>query len=495
MSLLKKLAGETAIYGLSSILGRLLNFVIMTPYLTRVFVQEEYGVVSELFSYAAFLMVIFTYRMETTFFRFGNKGENRDVSFSTASLTIIGTTLIFSLFLLGFSQPIATWFEYPNHQDYIIWIVLIIGFDALSAIPFARLRLEGKPFRFATIKILNITLNAFFIIFFLEGCPRLIAAGYEQFSWIYDADNRISYIFIANLIASGVTILLLLPEYLRVKWIWDKALWKKMMRYTLPLFIVGLAGVANEVLDRSLLTHLLPGTLEENRAEQGIYSACYKLAILMALFTQAFNYAAEPFFFRNADRSDSKQIYAQVAQGFTLVGCLGFLGILLYVDLVQYVIGSGFREGLTVVPILLIANLCLGLYYNFSIWYKLTDKTIMGAYISTLGALVTIIVNITLIPVIGYMASAWATLACYGTMSTLSYLIGKKYYPVPYKISTILFYIGLALFVYYLNTLVRAQFGDGTPRLFVLNTVLILAYLTVVGWPYRAQLKDLLSKK
>ncbi len=480
MSLLKKLAGETAIYGISSVLGRVLNFVIMTPYLTNVFMKGEYGVVSEMYAYAGFLMVMFTYRMETTFFRFGSKDQSIDASFSTAALSIFGTTVVFLALLVGFAAPIAQLIDYPAHKEYIVFFALIIGFDALSAIPFARLRLENKPLRFAILKLLNVAINAVAILFFLEGCPRLIDAGWDWPNLIYDAENRISYIFIANLIASLITILLLSPSFFKIKLSFDKELWKKMMRYSMPLLVVGLAGITNEVIDRPLLRRLLPGTLEENTAQMGVYSACYKLAILMALFTQAFNYAAEPFFFRNAGRADAKSKYAQVAQGFTIVGCLGFLAILLYIDIVQYLVAEEYREGLKIVPILLLANLSLGLYYNFSIWYKLTDKTVIGAYISILGAVVTLALNFMLIPKIGYIGSAWATLACYGTMTIMSYFLGQKHYPVPYPIWMILFYIALALVVYQINLLVRTYVGSGTISLFLINTGLILFYIGIV---------------
>ncbi len=484
MSIFKKLAGETVIYGLSSVLGRVLNFIIMTPYLTRVFLREEYGVVTELYAFAGFLMVMFTYRMETTFFRFSSKKDaNLEKSYAISSLSILCTTLMFCAFLIGFSQPIAELLNYPDNQDYVIWFALIIGFDALTAIPFARLRLESKALKFAMIKILNVVVNALMIVFFLEGCPLLIDLGYDWANVIYNAENRIGYVFLANLIASGVTFLILLPSLMKVKLQWDADLWRTMMKYTFPLLLVGLAGIANEVLDRILLMRLLPGDLIERRAQVGIYGACYKFAVLMALFTQAFNYAAEPFFFRNSDRKDSKEIYAKVAQGFTVVACVGFLSILLFIDFAKLAVGSDFHAGIKVVPILLLANLCLGLYYNFSIWYKLTDKTIYGAYISVAGAVITVVLNLLLIPRIGYVGSAWATLACYFTMTLLSYLIGKRYYPVPYPILKIVGYIVLALLIYQMNLVFRGKFGPGTLMLYGSNAVLLGLFLLVTVWP------------
>jgi O-antigen/teichoic acid export membrane protein len=298
-------------------------------------------------------------------------------------------------------------------------------------------------------------------------------------SWIYNPNWGIEYVFIANLSASAITLLMLLPSYFRTKFEFDKVLLRKTIIYILPLVLVGLAGIVNEVIDRVLQKWLLPHDDITNQAMIGIYGACYKLAMLLSLFTQAFNYAAEPFFFRNADRSDAKPIYAKVALYFTVVGALGFLGITLYLDIAKWFIGSDYWEGLVIVPILLLANLCLGVYYNFAIWYKLKDKTMIGAYIASGGALITILLNIWWIPTIGYIGSAWATLICYASMAAASYWVGRKYYPVPYDIGRMLFYVGLAVLIYGGNVVVRNVFGDGTPLLYLINTGMIVAFLGV----------------
>jgi O-antigen/teichoic acid export membrane protein len=298
-------------------------------------------------------------------------------------------------------------------------------------------------------------------------------------SAVYNSNWGIEYIFIANLTASAVTLLLLSPSYFKTKFEFDKVLLKKTLIYILPLVFVGLAGIVNEVIDRILQKWLLPGSDIENEAMIGIYGACYKLAMLLSLFTQAFNYAAEPFFFRNADRSDSMPIYAKVALYFTVVGALGFLGIMLYIDIAQFFIGTQYREGLVVVPILLLANLFLGVYYNFAIWYKLKDKTMIGALIAFGGALITIVLNILWIPTIGYIGSAWATLICYASMATACYWVGQKYYPVPYPIVKMLLYVGLAILIYGANLLARDIFGNGTIPLFIINTLLIISYLGI----------------
>ncbi|MEL6865950.1 MAG: polysaccharide biosynthesis C-terminal domain-containing protein, partial [Bacteroidota bacterium] len=448
MSLLKKLAGETAIYGLSSILSRLLNYFILVPFLTRLFLPAEYGIISELYTYIALLMVLFTYRMETTFFRFGSRGDSLDKAFSTASISLIASGVVFGALLLVFSAEIAGFLQYPGHADYVIWASLILLFDTFVAIPFARLRLINRPIRFALIKTLNILVNIFFVFFFLKACPYLIDQGYEGLRLIYDADNQIVYVFIANLMGSFSSFLLLLPAFNQIKWRFDRTLWRKMLTYALPLVIAGIAAVINQLINLPLLKNLLPYSLEENLQQVGIYSACYKLAILMNLFIQAFNYAAEPFFFRHSQREDARNIYGRVGQAFALVGSLVFLGIMLYLDIVALFIGQAFRAGLGIVPILLLAFWCLGLFYNFSIWFKLKDRTIFGAYIAIGGAVITLVLNILLIPQIGYMGSAWAALACYAFMAAASYWTGQRYYPIAYPIGRMFLYIGLALAIY-----------------------------------------------
>lgn len=480
MSLIKKLAGETMIYGVSSILSRLLNYVVLTPYFTRVFIEKEYAVVSEMYAYAALLMVFFTYRMETTFFRFASGKDQIEKTFSTASISLLVSTACFVTLMLGFAQPLAEFIEYPEHADYVKWFVFIIGLDALAAIPFARLRLENRPIRFAVVKTLNIIVNIVFIFFFLELCPTLIERGWTTLENIYDPNNRIAYVFIANFIGSLSVMLLLLPEYRKLKFSFDSTLWKKMFGYAMPLVVVGLAAVTNQLLNLPLQKFFLDGSPDENQAQMGIYAACAKLAILMSLFIQAFNYAAEPFFFRNAERSDSKVIYARVGQAFALVGSLVFLGITLYIDVVKFFIGEKFHAGLSVVPILTMAFLFLGLYYNFSIWYKLSDRTIIGAYISVGGAIITIIMNILLLPVIGYHASAWTALACYGFMAMASYWIGRKYYPIPYPMRRMFLYIGLSIGVYYLSVFVKDFLGGHFWYTVLVNTALLGVFLGLI---------------
>ncbi len=480
MSLIKKLAGETVIYGLSNILSRLLNFVFLTFYLTRIFEQQEYGIVSEFYVYIALLMVFFTFRMETTFFRFASKEKEGNKAFSTASIFILGLTLMFTSVLLLNAQAIANYLQYPEQVNYVFWFVFIVAADALAAIPFARLRLENKPLKFAAIKLLNVLVNIFFIFFFLEIAPRMLEAGWGAVENIYDENDKIKYVFIANFLASATVLLILLPSYFKQKLNFDIDLWKKMLWYALPLLVVGFAAIINQLINIPMMKAYLPGDLSENLKTIGVYSASYKLAILMSLFIQAFNYAAEPFFFREADRKDAKEIYAKVALAFNMVASLVFLGILFYIDLIKYFVGPNFRSALDVVPVLLLAFWFLGLYYNFSIWYKLKDKTNFGAYISVVGAAITIGLNLLLIPKIGYFGAAWSALACYGFMAFAGYLLGRKYYPIPYDIKRIILYILAAVFIYWISTFVNIYFEGKLLWNLVLKTILLAGFLFFV---------------
>ncbi len=485
--MIRKLAGQTAIYGLSSIIGRLLNYLLV-PLYTYTFAPEAYGTVTELYAYAGFLMVLFTYGMETAFFRYsGNIGNPRKV-FSTAFTSLLFTTLLLSGVLIAFRYPIAARLHYSGHEQYIVWFALIIGLDALASIPFARLRAEEKPVRFATVKVLNIGINIGLNLFFIVLCPWILrseglSAFHAIIGRIYDPTIGVGYIFISNLVASAATLLILLPELRRSRLSIDPVLWRKMVLYSLPLMFVGFAGIINEMLDRVLLKFLLPYSIEKNTALLGIYGANYKLSILLTLFIQAFRYAAEPFFFQQAGHENAPKLYARVLNWFVIAGMCIFLFILLYLDILKYFIGPKYHSGLNVVPILLMANLMLGIYYNLSIWYKLTDKTVYGALISIGGAVITVVLNILWIPVLGYMGSAWATLICYGSMVLASWWLGRKYYPVPYKIARIAGYILLGSLIYLAAHYLIDPLLPGR-LLFVLrlviHTLLLLLYVLVI---------------
>jgi len=444
MSLIKKLAGETALYGLSSIVGRFLNYLLV-PLYTRTLIPAEYGVSNELSAYAGFLMVIFSYRMESAFFRFGTPLEDRERSYSTAVWSLLGSTTVIVAVLLAFSQPLADFLNYSAHPEYIRWFALILAFDCLAELPFARLRLEQRPRRFVFIKLFWIVTNIGLNLFWLLFCPWAAKNGWTWVYSVWSPQLGVAYIFLANLAASALTLLLLLPQLRAIRWPLDGALWVKMMRYAAPLIIVTFAGIINEMLDRAILTRLLPGTLEENRAQLGIYAANYKLAMLITLFTQAYRYAAEPFFFRHAADKNALNIQASATKWFTIAATVGMLGILLFLDVVKGFVGKNFQGGLHVVPILLVANLLLGLYYNFSVWYRLKDRTMLGAWISMGGALITVLLNLWWVPTIGYVGAAWATLVCYAFMCAATWYTGRKHHPVPYELGRMGLYVAVAL--------------------------------------------------
>jgi O-antigen/teichoic acid export membrane protein len=450
MSIIKKLASQTAVYGLSSIFGRFLNYLLV-PLYTYHFTAAEYGVVSEFYAYAGFFSVLLLFGFETGYFRFRDKDHpGRDVAYSTALLFVALVNLGFFALILLVNTRLSAALNYANHPEYVLWFSMILFLDAIAAIPFARLRAENKAFLFAGIKIAEILVTVLLSLFFIVYCPKVYAQNPE--SWIapiYNPAIGVGYIFIANLIASGFKFLLLAPQLSGLAWGFDRALFGRMVRYSLPMVVIGFAGIINEMLDRVLLKYLLPYDNLTNMKMLGIYSACYKLSILMSLFIQAFRYAAEPFFFAYADKSDARQVYAVVLKFFVIFCVFIFLLVTLFIDFFKYFVGDEFRAGLEVVPILLLANLCLGIYVNLSIWYKLTDRTLMGALVSIAGAALTIALNVWWIPLFGYVGSAWATLACYGSMAIVSYLLGQKYYPVKYDVKRLIGYIGLGIGLYF----------------------------------------------
>lgn len=480
---LRILAKETAIYGLSSILGRFLSFLMTPLYTYQLHSQADYGIVSNLFAYIALFMIAFTYRMETAYFRFGSEEKgNAGYSFSTAALSVLGSTLLLGSLLMVFHRPLAGLLHLPDYTDLVVLSIVILCLDALSEIPFAQLRLQSRPLRYAFIRLCGITLNILTTVFFLVLCPAILkseglAVLHPLIQKIYNPQYLIQYIFISNVLASGLTLLLLLPVYRRATWHFDKALWNRMLVYAAPLILVGFSYVINETFDRQIMTFLLPGTTRERFDQLGIYGANYKLAMLLSLFTQAFRYGAEPFFFKHKTAANARQLYADVALYFTIFLALGFLGVTLYIDIFKYFIDAKFWSGLGVVPILLLANLMLGLYYNLSVWYRVNDLTRWGAYIALGGAAITIGLNIWWIPTIGYMGSAWATLICYAAMAAACYIFGQRFFPVPYAIPKILGYMIAALGLYALS-----QWLMPAALLWrlALNTLFLAAFLVLI---------------
>lgn len=456
MGSLRKLASQTAIYGMSSIIGRMLNYLLV-PIYTRVFITSEYGIVNEMYAYVSFLVVILTYGMETGFFRFSELEKDKDKVYTTTLISLLISSSAFILIATFFAQPIASTLRYPNNSEYVIWFALIVSLDALSNIPFAKLRAQNRPVKFATIKFINILTNIGLNLFFILLCPYMLKHNIapEFVDLVYKGKVGVGYIFIANLISSIVTVVLLLPEIFSIKLKFDFTLWKKMMTYGMPLLIVGFAGIINETMDRILLKYLLPPNI--SMAQLGIYGACYKISIMMSIFIQAFRFAAEPFFFAQAKEKNAKELYAKVMNYFIIACALIFLTITLYIDIVKFFVGKDYYEGLPVVPILLLANLCLGIYFNLSIWYKLTGQTRFGAYLSVAGAVITLLLNFWWIPIFGYMGSAWATLICYASMMIASYFFGQKYYYVKYRIKRNLFYIFYAIIIYLISAILPIE--------------------------------------
>jgi O-antigen/teichoic acid export membrane protein len=479
---LKKLAGQTAVYGLSSIVGRLLNY-FMVPLYTSFFDPEAYGVVGELYAYVGFLVVFLTFGMETTYFRFSNiKGNDKATIYNQAGTFTIAINLIFLLISIGFSSSIANFIDYPEHQEYVVWFAIIVVMDAISSIPLARLRLEDKAKKFATVQLVTIAVNIGLNLFFILFCKGLYDSGRSFFliDWVYFPAIGVGYVFIANLLSSLVRPIMLMKEFKELRFNVDKPVMKEMTYYAFPLVIAGFAGIINEVLDRILLRRMLTASHWRSYSLQqvGIYSACYKLSIMITLFIQAFRYAAEPFFFSKSNDENHKKIYSKVMTYFVIVVSLIFLVVSLYLDIFKYFIpNEKYWGGLKIVPILMLANIFLGIYYNQSIWYKLANKTKFGSYISMGGAVLTIGLNIALIPWIGYMGSAIATLIVYFAQMVASWKLGQIHYPIKYNIRKIGLYLILSILLYLISLIF--DFDSIFVKLLV-NTVLLALFIFVV---------------
>lgn len=447
MSGLKKLASNTAIYGLSTILGRTINFLLL-PIQTAI-PADRYGTLSEMFVYAAFLNVLFIFGMETTYFRFVHKIGERKAFNSTMTVVLITTGFFTTLLLLG-NQGIATFLERPDLGGMVKMMCFIICIDALMAIPFARLRQQDRAKKFAGIRLLNICIVVFLNVFFLSYLPDLKDSN-VIFSAIYIKDFEIQYIIIANLIANSFFVPLLIKEFKGFRVYIHRSIITPMLSFSWPLVVVGLSGMANEMIDRPMLRLLTPAgfydSLSSNKAVIGVYSACYKLSMIISMANQAFRYAAEPFFFSKAQDKDAPETFVKIMRYYVIFMCVAIVGISLgREELGQiFIRNDKMREGLAIVPVLLFANVFLGMYYNQSVWYKVTDKTRYGLLMSIVGVIITLVLNYLLIPVWGYMGSAVTTLCCYFGMAGLSYVLGHKFYPIPYQLSNAFTHLLLAL--------------------------------------------------
>jgi len=453
---LKKLAGETAIYGVSSIVGRFLNWLLFPVY-TYIFAPDEYGIVANLMSYVALFLVLLTYGMETGYFRFANKEGKAEITFTTGFLSLSSSTLVFWLLIFVFLNPLADYLQISEHKEYIVLLAATLGLDAITALPFAKLRLQNRAFRYAGLKLINIFVNVGINLFFLVLCPWI----HEKFpnipiESIWNPYIGVGYIFIAYCVASVINFLLLLPDLKFVKFKMDSSLLKEILSYSWPILIVSVCGQINLNLDKMLMPNLIPEAMDP-MYQTGIYGANYKLAVIMTLFIQAFRYAFEPFFFAQAKQENSKQVYADVLKYFTLFCLLIFLGVMFYIDIVKLLIKSNYHEGLSIVPYVLLGNLFFGVFFSLSLWYKLSDKTKYGAIMAIIGSVITIVLNIILVPKIGYQGAAYAVFICFGIMMVVSYLLGQKHYPVPYDIKRILFYFIFAMVLFALGSQIKIE--------------------------------------
>lgn len=463
MNPLKQLAGQTAIYGLGTIVPRLLNYLLV-PFYTRILLNHDYGIITELYAYIAFFLVLLTYGMETTYFRFSSNQKNKGAVLNNALLSVFTTSVFFIIIIWVFAGNINGFLKYQDHPNLIIYAAVILAIDAFTSILFAHLRSKNKAFRFSFIKIFNVGINLGLNVFFLILCPQIHQNHPDSFlSTLYQPHFEIEYILISNLIASISSLLLLLPQLVKFRFQPDRAILKKMLYYTMPLLIVGIAGMVNEVGDKILFKYLLtvPDHISDSitykESQLGIYGANFKLGILMTLFVQMFRYAFEPFFFSQSKNKDARKIYADVMKYFILFCLLIFLGVTLFIDIFKVFIGPDYRDGLHIVPLILMAKLFLGVFVNLSIWYKLQDLTKYGAVIAIIGAITTILLNFALVPRLGYAGSAIAHFMVYFIIMTISYFWGRKHYPVPYDLKRIGLFFFIAMIIFFTSRFIQVE--------------------------------------
>ena len=443
MGLYKNLFKQTAIYGLATVVPRMFSFLLV-PLYTDLLPKDEYGKVTIIFAWMIFFNVILAYGMETAFFRFYNKEEDKQSVVETSMVSIFWTTMMFLVAALLFRTTLADWSGIDSQYiTYAIWILVL---DALVIIPFSKLRALQRPIMYAIIKIGNVLVNLLLSVLFLVYLPKLSDLNPTGIVGSFYIENfQVGYIFLANIIASLLTFVVLSPDYVFLKWKINFSLWKRMMVYGLPILVAGIAFAINEQFDKILLSKLLPKTIADD--EVGVYSACYKLGLFMVLYRTAYTLGIEPFFFSHAKNENAPQTYAMVTKYFVIFGSFIMLSVIVFADLFKFIMirDESYWVAMKVVPLIILANFCLGIYTNLSVWYKLIDKTYVGAYISIVGAIVTLVLNFMLIPSMSYVGSAIATLAAYGSMMLISYYLGNKYYPIPYDFQKIGGYLGLSV--------------------------------------------------
>ena len=463
MAELKSLAKDTAIYGLSSIVGRFLNYLLV-PLYTHYMPKDsgDYGVSTNVYAYTALILVILTFGMETTLFRFANdEREKPDTVFSTAFATVGMLTAIFLLLLFGFISPISNYLGYANHHEYLLMMGVVVALDALQAIPFSFLRYQKRPIRFAALKLLFI----------------ILSIGLNIVYFVFLGKTDVYYVFFINLLCTGFITLLFIPDLFKIEWRFDVSLLRRMFSYSWPILVLGIAGILNQVADKIIFPLVYPDEADAN-VQLGIYGSCVKIAMIMAMITQAFRYAYEPIVFAKSKDSDKNEYYAKAMKYFLIFTLLAFLCVVGWMPVLQYIIGADYREGLRVVPIVMVAEIMMGIYFNLSFWYKLIDKTIYGAWFSLAGCIVLFAVNLLFIPRYGYMACAWGGVAGYGTAMTLSYIVGQRKNPINYPLREMFLYVVLTAVLFVGATFVNDHLSQWTAL--AVNTLLILLFVAVL---------------
>ena len=478
MSGMKSLAKDTAIYGGSTILVKMITYLLTTLF-TYTLATEDFGIMTNVYAWIALFMVVLTFGMETGFFRFANQKEKYNPTdvYSTAIIAVGSVVCLFfvaSLFFLPEIKPLFWKDEIP--EIYIRLVLIIMSLDAFNAIPFAYLRFKQRPIKFAALKIVYIVLYTFFCLFFLILCPWIHKNHPQLISWFYIQEFKLGYVFLSNLIATFIQTCCLLPELTGFRYRFDGSLMKKMLRYSFPLLILGIAGMSNQIVDKLVFPVIYPDQ-SQVFGELGIYSACFKIALIMMMFTQAFRYAFEPFIFAKTKSQDNKQAFADATKYFILLGLLTFLGVVFYLDIIKYFIAPEYWGALPVVPIVLMGELFFGIYFNLSLWYKLTDKTYWGAILSVIACVIIVCINVFFIPRYGYMACAWAPFIGYLFIMLVSYFMGQKIYPIPYHLKTIGFYFLLAGLLYVISWIVPIE---NTVLRLSFNTLLISIYIFIL---------------
>ena len=493
MANLKSLTKDTAIYGLSSIIGRFLNYLLVPLYTDAITkASGGYGVITNIYAYTALLLVILTYGMETTFFRFANKSEEDPKKVYATILLSVGTTsLLFVIFVFIFLSPISSAMGYADHPSYIWVMAMVVAIDAFQCIPFAYLRYQKRPIKFAALKllfvVLNITLN---LIFFLL-LPALYKTHPDVIGHIYDPSVGAGYAFYINLACTAPITFFFYKELTGFKYTFDKQLMRRMMRYSWPILVLGIAGILNQTADKIMFPYIYKGN--DAHAQLGIYGAASKIAMIMAMITQAFRYAYEPFVFGKAEDKNNRETYAKAMKYFLIFTLLAFLVVVGYMDILRYIIHRDYWEGLQVVPIVMAAEIMMGVYFNLSFWYKLIDKTIWGAYFSGIGCIVLVAINIIFVPRYGYMACAWAGFAGYATAMTLSYIIGQKKYPIAYPLGSMAIYVAITVLFYAVMTYANNHFSTGWALL--CNTIVLLLFVAhIIRWDFPLHSLPLIGK-